>query len=71
MMIILLLFFQKQNLRPLRTYFEEEAATSTTSAIHQGKALVKPDFDHQIPDFDNEYLILTTRSTEILVPKQE
>ena len=28
------------NFRPLRTYFEEEAATSTTSAIHQRKALV-------------------------------
>jgi hypothetical protein len=30
------------NFRPLRPYFEEEAATSTTSVIHQWKALVKP-----------------------------
>ena len=59
------------NFRPLRTYFEEEAATSTTSAMHQWKALVKPAFDHQITEFDHEYLILITRFTEILVPKQE
>jgi hypothetical protein len=49
----------------LWTYFEEEAAFSTTNAIHQWKALVKLDFDHQITEFDHEYLILTTRYTEI------
>jgi len=39
--------------------------------MHQWKALVKPAFDHQITEFDHEYLILITRFTEILVPKQE
>jgi len=32
---------------------------------------VKPEFDHHVPEFDHEYLNLTSRSTEILVPKQE
>jgi hypothetical protein len=32
------------NFIPLRTNFEEEAAIFTTSAIHQWKALVKPEF---------------------------
>jgi hypothetical protein len=43
-------------------------ATSTPSAIQQWIALVKPEFDHHVPGFDHEYLNLTTRSTEILVP---
>jgi hypothetical protein len=59
------------NFIPLRTYFEDEAVISTPSAIQQWLALVKPEFDHQIPEFDHKYLILTTRSTEILVPKQD
>jgi hypothetical protein len=32
------------NFRPPLTYFEEEAATYTTSIIHQWKTLVKPEF---------------------------
>ncbi len=46
-----------------RTYFEEEAATSTPSVIQQWIALVKPAFDNHIPEFDHEYLNLNTRST--------
>ena len=53
------------NFRPLRPYFEEEAATSTTSAIHQRKARVKPEFEAPLPEFSHQYPNLATRSTEI------
>ena len=32
---------------------------------------MKSEFAHHVPEFDHEYLNLTTHSTEILVPKQE
>jgi hypothetical protein len=38
------------NFRPLRRYFEEAAATSTTSVINQWKALVKPELA-PLPEF--------------------
>jgi hypothetical protein len=57
--------------RLLRAYFEEEAATSTTSVIHQWKALVKPEFWSPLSDFCHQYLTFATRPIEILVPKQE
>jgi len=55
----------------LRTYFEDEVASSTPSVIHQWKALVKLEFWTPLNRTAEEYLNLDTRSTEILVPKQE
>ena len=52
------------NFQPLRTYFEEEAATSTPRVIHRWKGLVKPDFWAHYPRTAEEYLILGTRPTE-------
>ena len=50
--------------------FEEEAATSTMSVIHQWKALVKPEIWTLLLRTKDEFLNLYSRSTEILVPKQ-
>lgn len=49
---------------------EEETATSTTSIIHQGKALVKSKNWALLPESCHQNLIYATRSTEILVPNK-
>jgi hypothetical protein len=45
--------------------FEEKAATSTTSVIHQWEALVTPDFLTPWLRISDEYLNLNSRSSEI------
>ncbi len=42
-----------------------ESAISTPSAIQQWIALVKPDFDHHVPEFDHEYLNLIRPPTPL------
>jgi hypothetical protein len=57
------------NFRPMRTYFQEEAAIFTTNVIHQWKAPVKPGFWRLFLRTTHEYLNLDSRSIEIWYQK--